>query len=487
MRPSRSLTARRIVAVLGAILLAPAAALAHGALKSSQPASGAHLAAVPPEIRLDFTEGPELSLSRVELRDATGALLALGPLAFASDSRRSLVAPIQGALAAGKYTVSWVFVGSDGHPVRGSFEFIIVPGATGTASASSPGLHHDPISMPEGTGFGVESPAYVAVRWLLFAGILVVVGAVAFRYGVLHFLMRREQLDEGRKRHAQSATVSAMRERAAAAGAAAALGVLLALLLRLLAQSYALHGSEAAWSAAQLQAMVVHTTWGWAWVAQLGGALAAILGFRSARRGQRAGWSFAAAGALMLAFTPAFSGHAVAAPRLTALAILADGIHVIAAGGWLGSLLMVIGVGLPAIRHAEETRRGQLVAELVNAFSPTALLFAGLLGATGVFAAWLHLGGLAPLWESSYGRTLLIKLGILSVVAATGAYNWLRVRPTLGDIEGARRIRRSSTVELAVGLVVLLVTAVLVATPPPMEMQATGGSRVSIGDGRTGP
>ena len=75
----------------------------------------------------------------------------------------------------------------------------------------------------------------------------------------------------------------------------------------------------------------------------------------------------------------------------------------------------------------------------------------------------------SALWQSEYGRTLLLKLGILSVVAGTGAYNWLRVKPALGSIEGAVRIRRSATLELAVGVLVLVVTAVLVATPTPMD------------------
>jgi putative copper export protein len=67
---------------------------------------------------------------------------------------------------------------------------------------------------------------------------------------------------------------------------------------------------------------------------------------------------------------------------------------------------------------------------------------------------------------------LLLKLAVLSPVAATGAYNWLRVRPALGGDAGAARIRRSATAELAVGALVLLATAALVATPTAMEGSA---------------
>jgi copper resistance protein D len=116
--------------------------------------------------------------------------------------------------------------------------------------------------------------------------------------------------------------------------------------------------------------------------------------------------------------------------------------------------------------------RGPAIVALFNSFSPTALVFAGFAAVTGVFAAWLHLGSVSALWQTSYGRTLLLKLGVLSLLAGTGAYNWLRVKPTLGNEEAGRWIRRSAAVEIAVGAVVLLITAVLVATPTPMDMRS---------------
>jgi copper transport protein len=154
------------------------------------------------------------------------------------------------------------------------------------------------------------------------------------------------------------------------------------------------------------------------------------------------------------------------------LAVVSDGFHVLGVGGWLGSLLVTIGVGVPAALTLREGQRGEAVADLINAYSPTALAFAALVAATGVVAGWIHVGSVAALWQSTYGRTLLVKLAILFVVAGTGAYNWLRVRPALGDVEGARRVRRSGSVELAAGAVVLIITAILVATPTPMDSTA---------------
>jgi copper transport protein len=186
-----------------------------------------------------------------------------------------------------------------------------------------------------------------------------------------------------------------------------------------------------------------------------------------------------------LGFSPALSGHAAATGRWTGLSIVADGLHVIGAGGWLGGLLVVIAVGVPLALRLGGGRRGRAVADLIESFSPAAMLFAGLLAVTGVFAAWLHLTGISDLWTTPYGRTLLLKLALLLGVFGTGAYNWLRVKPSLGGVSAARHLRRSATVELLVGLLVLAVTAALVATPPPSSSEAGGPSHEASHHGAT--
>lgn len=467
------------------LVLAPAIGLAHGALRSSTPASGAHLTAVPQTLRLTFNEPAVLAFSAVELRGPDGERIALGTLDNPSGDANTLIAPIVGPISiGGTYRVLWRMAGPDGHPVRGEFLFVIAPGAsgfagrTGAAGGGEPGVagpapgqsaptmaHDDPISTPLGAGFDAASPAYVGIRWLQYTALLLVIGAVAFRHAVLGFLLKRHP--------AESPLAIDARNGAATVGLWGAGTLALTALLRLFAQSYALHGPASALDLSLIVSMLLRTLWGWGWLLQLAGVVLALAGFLLARRGG-GGWALATAGAVALAGTPALSGHAAAVPDMAALTIVADTLHVIGAGGWLGSLLVLVGVGVPLALRLAEPARGPAVADLVNAFSPTALVFAGLAGATGVFAAWMHLGSVSALWQTDYGRTLLVKLAVLSIVAATGAYNWLRVRPALGDAEGGRRIRRSGTVELAVGVVVLLVTAVLVATPTGKEarMQA---------------
>ena len=499
-----------VLALLVAVLLAPTVALAHGKLRSSSPSANSRLSAVPTEVRLTFTEATELAFTRIELFGPGSQAVGLGPVAFADgDARRVVVAAVQGTFVDGTYTVAWQMVGADGHPVRGRFTFMIMPGASGLADAgaadpvavdpatgattplpgeagvgvaapgqtSPPAAHHDAAAIRDGTGFDAESPLYVAIRWLTLTALVVTLGAVAFHLFVLGFLRRAQGPD--------SPMLAAASARAAtlAARAAGLLGV--AALLRLYAQSYALHGTESALDPTLIATMLSRTTWGWGWVLQTVGVTLALIGFLATRPGRQSGWALATLATAALAFTPALSGHAAAVPRLTPLAILADGLHVIGAGGWLGGLLFVVAVGIPAARCLPEGARGRGVRDLINAFSPTALVFAGIVATTGVFSAWLHLEAVSELWRSGYGRMLLLKLGVLSIAVATGAYNWLRVKPALGNSAGAARIRRSSTVELAAGVVVLIITAVLVATPTPMDAALTDATATQRAEGAT--
>ncbi len=483
---------RRAVLVALLVFAMPEMARAHGRLKSSAPAAGAHLGTVPRELRFQFSEVPELTFSAVKLIGSNGREIPLGPLGYAADSRRTVIAAIRIALPSGIYVVQWQLAGDDGHPIRGRFEFVVAPGAMGAASDSAVvgappsatpdsatgamAMHHDAASMPEGKGFGSESLSYVALRWAQFMALLLVVGAVVFRQAVLRIAQR--------KTGPESLLLKAAGARAARVGhvAAAALGV--TLVLRLLAQSYAMHGATQLWDVSLSTAMIRNTTWGKGWLLQLVGVIIAGLGFHRARRARGElgapgggvrnadlGWTLATLGAVLVAYSPAFSGHASAVPKLRTLAIAADGLHVLAASSWLGTLALVLIAGVPAAVRLAATDRGPSVAALVNAFSPVALASAALAVGSGVFAAWLHVGRIPNLWGTRYGITLLVKLTILGVVALTGFYNWRFVQPRLGTDDATRQLRRSASVEVMVAVIVLLVTAVLVATPTSMDME----------------
>jgi putative copper export protein/methionine-rich copper-binding protein CopC len=467
--------AAAIAVALLVLLLTPALLLAHQWLRASAPADGDALDRVPEEIRLTFSEPVRLDFTSVDVAGPEGALV-IGALRAAADDGRVLVAPVEGGWHPGEFTLRWSTVGADGHRTDGTLAFAVEEDADGlpepdpepapdpdagdAEAVAVPPEHHDPRMFPETVAFGPGSPAYAAIRGLLFVALLALLGAVTLRWAVLPAAAQRAA--ERVAPLTRPVTLGA-----AGLGLAAAAALFVAALARLWAQTASLFGPAEALHPERLAATLSLHPWATGWWLQAGAALAATVGFALVLQGIRAGWAVAIVSALVAAVTPALSGHAVGSPGLAWLAVPADALHVLAAGGWVGGLLALVVIGLPATLRLEPGRRGSAAAALVQGFSPVALVLAGILMVTGVFAAWIHLGDVTALWTSAYGRTLLLKLGIFAGVFLVGAYNFLRVRPALGEEAGIRRLTRSASVELVLALLVIAVTAVLVAIPPP--------------------
>ena len=296
-----------------------------------------------------------------------------------------------------------------------------------------------------------------ASRWLAYTATLLVIGASVFRFGILGPVARG-----GGPASPETA------RRAATAGLVAAAALVVAGLLRLFfqAKSFTEPGEPVT---LELLGTVLDTSWGRGWLAQMLAAGLAGAGTFFARVSP-SGWLSAAAGASAVMFAAPLTGHATAVEEAGAWGYPLDAIHVLGAGAWIGTLgVVVVTVLLPLRRETDETR-GRLAAVFTNAFHPIALIGATLTIAAGGVLSFRYLGGsLSNLWTSSWGRTLLLKLALLTGVAAFGAWNWRVMKPTLGSADAARRLTRSALSELAIATLLLIVTAVLVATALPGE------------------
>jgi putative copper export protein len=189
-------------------------------------------------------------------------------------------------------------------------------------------------------------------------------------------------------------------------------------------------------------------------------ALVLLVAFGLALGRVRAGWGLAAVAGLVLVLRSVTTGRWFS---------LVNPLHETAASLWLGTLFVLLVVGLPAVLRGSGSpeARGRGVAVLVSRFSPLALGSAALLGITGVITAWRHLKYWAALWTTPYGYTFDVKLALVLCVLALGAWNWRRMSPRLGDESAAHALRRSARAELSFGALVLLVTGVLVSLPAP--------------------
>jgi putative copper export protein len=87
----------------------------------------------------------------------------------------------------------------------------------------------------------------------------------------------------------------------------------------------------------------------------------------------------------------------------------------------------------------------------------------------GAYLAVVRLPEPSDLWQTLYGRFLLVKLAIVGVALTWGAVHHLVVRPRLNP-RNEPAVRRSLVGEATVALVVLLAAAILTnVAPPPVE------------------
>ncbi len=450
-----------LVGIVLWFLVIPVALLAHQVLTASDPAADTAVDELPRELRLTFYEPVRLALTTVELSGPSGEPVSLAELRLSEDSDRVLVAEVTGTSDPGVHVVAWRTAGADGHAVQGRFGFeVLGPAAEPEAMQQVPTEARDDagtlVHEVGDPGFTASSPLFVLIRWLTLGGLVVLLGALTFRWGVL---------PSGRVRSPTVGEISPRAKRdAATLGLVAGAALLLLAPVRLVLQAGTMTGGPASVDPETLRILATEGPWGAGWLLQVAGALGASLGFLAARAGRGSGWFAAAVAGLALAFSPALSGHAVGGGG-GAVALHAT--HVVVAGMWLGGLAMLLLVGIPAARRLEDLASREATSALAGGFSLVATLGVALLFLTGAPAAFRLAGSFDALVGTSYGRVLLLKLIAVLMMGALGAYHALRIRPRLAGEGAVQRLRRTGALEVGAGIVVLLLTAVLVALPLP--------------------
>ena len=428
--------------------------LRHLGLKRSEPAASSRLTAPPTRIWLWFTERPELAMSRIRVTGPVGAV-PLEPLV--ADTGFSVRANLPRALAPGAYRVEWQSASTDGHTIRGEFSFSIAVPNSVIAGSDTENVTAAATRIAK-RATRDDSGSRTA-RWLEFVALLTVLGVLGFRHGVLPPLAVRgvataDAADSARRLGQSVLTLYAI-----------------AAVVRLYMQSSTVYGREAALNPDAVLTLISRTTWGLGWIAGVIGAAVLVIGWRISKTSVTIGTPLALTGAFGMVLSPALSGHA-AASRHFVWSVTLDTLHVAAAGVWIGGLLIVLIAGIPAMLRLEGGNQHAAVSALVNSFHPIALFCAPLAVAGGLGLSWIRLGSVRALWETLYGQTLLIKLGLVMVMAGLGAYNSLRARHRLGAADGAAttRFRMSAAFEVALGAAVVAVTTFLVVTPVPSEL-----------------
>lgn len=439
-----------------ATLVTPGVLAAHARLVSSSPSAGAVVATSPGEIRLVFSERPEVAL--VSLRIVTGTdTLAIGQIGRDSSDANMIVGRVAAALTPGSHRILWSVTARDGHRIIGTIDFsVAAPAGFATPAETAPPADPAVVDDEQGTASAAVAGAFgvVAVRWLGFAALFAIIGAVAFRF----FVMGRLGTGDA------DTFVGIASTNAATLGFVAAGGLVLASAVRLARESADMPDIPFA-------SILFSSSWGRMLFAQLVIAALAGAGFRLAHRAAQSsranGWRLALICALVLGAIPALSGHAIGGHRAP-LAVPADIIHVIVGSAWLGTLVVIVIVGIPAaLKTPDVLRPGARVAAMINAFSPLALMCGGIVVATGIGSSVIRIPRLDALWTTPYGVVLSLKLMFVVLLFLAGAWNWRRMKPRLTGDDAVSPLRSSASLELILAGAVLAITSLLVALEPP--------------------
>ena len=178
-RSRASLAARVLAAALlgaGALVAMASPASAHALLERSVPASDSIVDRAPSDVRITFTEPPDPDLSQVDVLDSTGTSVARGPAAVPSGDEHELRVPLRPGLPDGVDTVTWRPTSTaDGHSTGGSFAFGVGVSPAGSSPPAGAVIPATPKPSPEA----------VAGRWLLYAGLAVLLATATMRFAVL--------------------------------------------------------------------------------------------------------------------------------------------------------------------------------------------------------------------------------------------------------------------------------------------------------------
>jgi copper transport protein len=456
--------------VAAAALALPAAAWAHAALLRTVPVPSRTINAAPPAVRLTYSEPIEPRFAIVSVTDAAGRQLTSGPPQRAPGSPQTLVTPLRHT-PQGWYLVFWRVISADGHPVRGAFTFAVGPSPGPPPQFSVPSLSET-----------ATTTQLLISRWVVFLSFLTALGLFVLRMVIARPVARR---------------VGGVSLRAISV----ALGI--SLLVALVATPiYVLFATaqfslRSVFDLGAIVPVARASAFGRDYLdLELVLALFAVaagiaLLVDRPERPQRSVvellslWAALGAGAAALAL-PGLAGHAgQRSPR--GLSLPLDALHLTAGALWIGGLIGIVVFWLTVGREA----RVAALAVVVPRFSNVAFFSVLALVGSGIGQSFLELPTLGSLWQTSYGKALVVKIALLGAALLLAAVNLARTKPRLQAAGlqpqvgpgAALLLRRLVQGEILFVASALFAAAVLTSLAPP----ASALARVKDIAARVGP
>ena len=327
----------------------------------------------------------------------------------------------------------WHVTSNEGHVLSGVYTF---------------GVRVKPPPPTEAYGATGPTASEYVVKWGYFLGLALVVGGLAFRLLVL----------------GKRVTPAVERRFYLVTGAGLVAAIELGIVGFMLTARDAFQLPFGRLIYGDLSPLAQGTRFGTAFIAMtLGLALVAALLFLAWLTDRTAILWPALAIALVLCSGLSLSSHSAVEAGSSWRSETADWVHLATACVWIGGLVQLAVVVWPL---APTLRR-----EAFLRFSKLAGALVGLMVVAGAYLAYERLPAASDLWQTHYGRILLVKGGIVALALSWGAMHHFVVRPALerGRGTGSRVVARSLLGESAIAVAILLVVAVLVDANPPAK------------------
>jgi copper transport protein len=422
VRVSRALAVAATLAG-AAVLVLPLTASAHALPQSAVPSEGSEVLTAPRFVEITFGETPDPRLSSITVVNSSGASVDAGPTAVVPGHPIELEVPLK-AIGAGVYTVTWKTVSEvDGHLATGAYAF-----GVGVSAASANAHAARSIVSPPPSVLAVVS------RWLLFIGLIGVVGAASTCLLALRDVPRL------------------------ATRALIALWVIAALGVAGIVETQR-EAAGVTWAAVfstSLGAIVVERV-----AALVVTALGVLVVLVRGAITRRVGVALAGVGAAASMWVDVAASHA-GAQAPVAVDLIAQWAHIVAGGVWIGGLVVLI--------LAVRGQPSEVTGLAVRRFSTIAGFAIVAVGLTGTFRAVIEIGSIGQLFGTAFGVLVLVKAALFLVLAALGAVNRFGNVPRASSV--LRGLRRVASTEIVVGTAVVLVAATLVNVAPPVASAA---------------
>jgi copper transport protein len=429
-----------LIGLFGVLLLPAGPANAHAVLVNSDPSNGTIVPDAPNKVTLTFSESVQLLQGKIQVLAPDGSRADQGE---PSADGGTVTIPLRSGGGRGTYLVSFRVISADSHPVSGAITYSV-------GAASVP-----PTATEEDTNVDPVVRALIPVgKYLGYAGLVLLIGPTL----VLALLWPLRLSRRGPARLIWTGV-------GLIAGS-----TLLALWLQV---PYSIGTTLFDVRVGDLRD-VLGSTFGAVMLVRLGVICAAALLLRPLLTGSggESKADLALLGVLGVAAVATWplTGHPTASP-VAGVSVVVDAIHLAAMAVWLGGLVMLVGF---LLRQANERELGAILP-IWSRWAATAV---SALIMAGVVQALIEVSTLKGLVSSTYGRLILVKVGLAACVLGVAWYSRRLVRQRTAEGE-PRGLRRVVGVELAITAVVLGVTSVLVQIAPPRTAEAANTAAVS--------